>query len=275
MAAKKSGFLSARFLSGVVIGLIMVTIAGIAFNQSNEATNRVLEALGLPTISAENPFDGNGAAPNGSKNAGTGESGTSTSPTEISIPGIEAITERDLYGLTVTRSDISTAAIGSSGYDRLSQFGSWSDPDGNGCDARNDILARDLDQVTKEGSCTVTSGILDDPYTGKTIAFTRGVGTSAAVQIDHIVPLGHAWVAGADSWPQEKRVAFANDPINLIAVDGPANGAKGARAADEWMPENTDSHCSYARAQVLVKKTYDLPVSSAERSALKRALGTC
>ena len=65
------------------------------------------------------------------------------------------------------------------GYDR-DQFGpAWADVDRNGCDTRNDVLARDLTGETfKPGThdCVVLTGTLADPYTGKTIAFTRGQG---------------------------------------------------------------------------------------------------
>ncbi|MGP5046417.1 hypothetical protein [Glutamicibacter ardleyensis] len=76
------------------------------------------------------------------------------------------------------------------GYAR-EEFGKgWKDPDRNGCDARNDILARDLEDLEyKQASkpCVVLSGTFHDPYTGKTIEFTRGQGTSTAVQIDHVL----------------------------------------------------------------------------------------
>ena len=81
-------------------------------------------------------------------------------------------------------------------YDR-EQFGpTWADVDRNGCDTRNDILARDLHNITKDGACTVLTGTLNDPYTGKSIDFTRGKATSSAV--DRSVALGaqHGGVEG-------------------------------------------------------------------------------
>lgn len=77
------------------------------------------------------------------------------------------------------------------GYDRDAFGFRETDDDGNGCDVREDVLARDLTDVQyKNGrSCQVASGTLDDPYTGQTIQFVRGVKTSSAVQIDHVVAL--------------------------------------------------------------------------------------
>lgn len=101
-----------------------------------------------------------------------------------------------------------------SGYDRDSFAFREYDADGNGCDTREDILARDLTDVRlKAGdTCTVVSGTLADPYTGQTINFVRGRSTSSAVQIDHVVALENAWQSGARDWDSQTRREFANDP---------------------------------------------------------------
>ena len=147
---------------------------------------------------------------------------------------------------------------------------------GNGCDTRNDILARDLTNVVKDGKCTVTSGVLEeDPYTGKRIDFKRGRKTSMAVQIDHVVSLGDAWRSGADKIGYQRRVALANDPDNLLASDGPANNAKSDYAAEKWLPENPAALCDFAARQVLIKDRYDLSVTAPEKAALSDVLGRC
>ena len=116
----------------------------------------------------------------------------------------------------------------SSGYDRDSFGFRTTDVDGNGCDVRDDVLARDLTDITYKyaGSCVVESGTLADPYTAQTIHFVRGRATSAKVQIDHVVALENAWQSGAHDWSTAKRHEFGNDPYNLLAVDGPANQEK-------------------------------------------------
>jgi len=162
------------------------------------------------------------------------------------------------------------------GYDREAQFGSaWTDVDHNGCDTRNDVLARDLTATTLGGRCRVLSGVLADPYTGATIAFQRGESTSALVQIDHVVALSNAWQSGAQQLTRERRVAFANDPRNLLAVDGPANSAKGDGDAATWLPANTAFRCEYVSRQVAVKAAYSLWVTRAEHDAVVRVLETC
>jgi hypothetical protein len=132
-------------------------------------------------------------------------------------------------------------------------FGSgWVDVDQNGCDTRNDILARDLTAETfKPGTrnCVVLTGSLADPYSAKTIAFLRGQDTSEAVQIDHVVALSNSWQTGSQGWDAAKRTAFANDPLNLLAVDGPLNMQKGDGDAATWLPPNKSYRCSYVPAR--------------------------
>lgn len=168
-----------------------------------------------------------------------------------------------------------------------SYFGAaWTDNNtaeggGNGCDTRNDILKRDLADVRYAPSdtkkCVVITGTLEnDPYTGRPINFRRGTSTSSAVQIDHIVPLKNAWVMGADTWTDVERVRFANDPKNLLAVDGPANNGKSDKAADTWVvPDNPAFRCDYIALQVEIKSDYQLAVSPREKSAMVNVLNQC
>lgn len=162
------------------------------------------------------------------------------------------------------------------GYDRVARFGeAWLDVDKNGCDTRDDILARDLAAVSRRADCAVLTGTLSDPYTGRSIAFARGVQTSALVQIDHVVALLDAWQTGAQGLSQEARVQLANDPLELLAVDGATNQAKGAGDAATWLPPNRGFRCEYAARQVAVKVKYGLWVTAAEGAALKGILAGC
>ena len=161
------------------------------------------------------------------------------------------------------------------------QFGpSWTDdndaPDGhNGCRTRDDVLARDLARARTSNGCTVDSGELVDPYTGTRIAFRYGVVSSAAVQIDHVVALGDAWQTGAQQWSVQKRTAFANDPLNLLAVDGSTNAGKGDSDAASWLPPNKSYRCAYVARQVAVKARYGLWLTAAELGAITRVLSRC
>ena len=196
---------------------------------------------------------------------------------------------------------------------RLSWFGqSWEDVDGDGCDTRNEILARDLtspdfsrsqgiqdrSQGAGQGAAgcpnaTVWSGTLHDPYTGRDISFRRGQDTSGAVQIDHVIPLNYLYAHGAWAWDQRTRLLVANDPLNLLAVDGPANNAKGAcgpatcpagstergnwnpAKGGGWWPPNDAYRCQYAQRFVTVAATYQLGLPEADRKSLRSALSDC
>lgn len=161
------------------------------------------------------------------------------------------------------------------GYER-SRFGDgWKSV--AGCDMRNRILQRDLQNpVFVEGNpCLIASGTLFDPYTAKTINFVRGNSTSTDVQIDHVVALSNAWQTGAQQLTPEQRVALANDPLELLAVDGPTNQAKGDGDAATWLPPNKSFRCQYVARQVAVKQRYSLWVTQAEKNAIKNILTTC
>lgn len=162
------------------------------------------------------------------------------------------------------------------GYDRVLDFGrSWLDVDQNGCDTRNDVLARDLGAVVRSGACTVLSGRLVSVYSGVRVSFTRGPATSAEVQIDHIVPLSNAWQTGARQLPQARREALANDPLNLQAVEGSLNEQKSDGDAASWLPPLRSYRCIYVARQISVKAAYDLWVTAPERDAMRRVLDSC
>ena len=164
------------------------------------------------------------------------------------------------------------------GYTR-DEFGpAWADVDHNGCDTRNDILARDLTNETfKPGTnnCVVATGTLADKYTGTTINFVRGQDTSSDVQIDHIVALSDAWQKGAQQISAEQRKQLANDPLNRMAADGPTNSAKGDKDAATWLPPNKAFRCEYVARQTAVKARYRLWVSQVERDAIAGILDGC
>ena len=159
------------------------------------------------------------------------------------------------------------------------EFGQrWADVDRNGCDTRNDILRRDLRSLqmkTSSPNCVVVGGILDDPYTGRTIDFHKGEDSSDQVQIDHVVALADAWRSGAWQWDAPRRQEFANDPTNLLAVEGNANQDKGASRADQWLPPSARYRCAYVQRQIVVKTSWGLGATPREKKAMKAVLDHC
>ncbi len=199
----------------------------------------------------------------------------------LSAPAASADTPAD------TLATLDTLAIKGrapkTGYDR-DLFGQrWTDDVAvdygyNGCDTRNDILRRDLvDVVIKPDSngCAVLSGVLRDPYTGTVVDFLRGPGTSAEVQIDHVVALSDAWQKGAQQWDEIARRNFANDPVNLQATIGWVNQQKGGGDAATWLPPDKAYRCTFVTRIVEVKAAYGLWVTPAEHDAIARVLAAC
>ena len=210
----------------------------------------------------------------------------SPSPTSVSPTPTEGTPSATASPSSTSRTRLATDVLATlavkgrapkTGYDRTGKFGeAWDDGSGRTCNTRERILARDLFDITyKPGSCKVATGVLHDPYTGTTIHFVRGQGTSTAVQIDHVVALSDAWQKGAQQWDRAKRVAFANDPDNLLAVDGPTNQQKGDGDAATWLPPNRSFRCAYVARQIGVKAGYGLWVTRAEKDAMARVLAGC
>ncbi|WP_028803908.1 HNH endonuclease family protein [Streptomyces sp. 142MFCol3.1] len=202
---------------------------------------------------------------------GTGVAGCRTG-TEDS-PGAKG-TAAGGAALTAVDSLIVKGRAPKTGYSR-ERFGTaWADTDSNRCDTRDDILKRDLEDVKfGDGVCKVSSGLLTpDPYGGQDVKFARG---RSLVDIDHLVALSDAWQKGAKYWDASKRIALANDPLNLRAVGASANRSKGDGDTATWLPPNKAYRCTYVAAQVAVKKKYELWVTSAEKAAMKKVLSGC
>ena len=181
-------------------------------------------------------------------------------------------------GLSIIEAQVTKGRAAKTGYTRA-QFGqTWADVDRNGCDTRNDILKRDLTaEVFKEKTreCVVLSGTLIDPFSGETINFVRGNISSMEVQIDHVVALSNAWQTGAFKLTIKERTAFANDPMNLMAVKGRLNSQKGDGDAATWLPPLKSFRCDYVARQIAVKLKYKLWFTAPEKEAMVRILKSC
>jgi hypothetical protein len=148
----------------------------------------------------------------------------------------------------------------------------WKDPDGNGCDARQDTLvlwSTTPATVDHTRGCKVLAGTWVSPYDGLVTA------SPADIQIDHMVPLAEAFRSGGWQWDAGRRRQFANDPVELVAASGSSNNAKSDSPPNEWRPPRIESWCAYADRWVTVKATYGLTATTAERDALGQMLDTC
>lgn len=208
----------------------------------------------------------------------------------------------------IVLSNLNVGEIVKDGSYNVKEFGKWVDTDGNGCDTRNDILARDLVDAVSDSNCKVQFGTLNDIYTGTSIQFVYGEGActksapgvtityddskvggcSNAVPIEHIFPREAAWYAGAKNWSYDERVLFSNDMGNLVASINLLNSVKGGKTPSELVAkslteENGEFYvttkagvnydmsfnaCFYAETYTNIASKYNLVVSPADVDAL-------
>lgn len=210
-------------------------------------SRRFAAAVATMTVLALVPATGAGAA----------------SPTELPPPSSAAVAYAELQQLSV-------AQPGSmAGYSRA-RFPHWS-YQGNACDTREVVLARDGVDVKQDEACRSIAGIWYSEYDGR--EFT----SSSALDIDHMVPLAQAWRSGANTWSDAERRRFANDldGPQLIAVSASSNRSKGDQSPDQWRPPLRSYWCTYSRAWIDIKSRYNLTITAAEQDALVEMVGTC
>lgn len=143
----------------------------------------------------------------------------------------------------------------------------WKDFDGDCKSTRHEILT-DFSTITplykSSKQCRVVRGRWISMYTGD-------IHTKARVlDIDHIVPVAWAWYHGANEWDTEARIAFYNDPANLIAVEAKLNRQKSAKGPDKWLPPK--NQCQYFARFLRIVKKYKLSLSEREFTEYKNKL---
>ena len=112
--------------------------------------------------------------------------------------------------------------------------------------------------------CNISHGKWKDPYTEN--KYTKAI----ELDIDHVISLKHAHSRGGKLWDHKKRKAFANDPINLLAVEKSINRQKGSKSIEDWLPPSDKFKCTYAKLWEKVKKKYDLQITSLEKKAINK-----
>lgn len=278
------------FLVLLVCGLITVTLVARARDAGTRAatlpvdrvrTTVVMSSVAVTSVPSVGSTDSSlrsssgAVATNGSGVDGSGSVKSSGPPTETPSRATGGAPTGGGSNAIAVFSKIGTEAqSGPTGYG-AARFGDWLDQDYDGCDTRNDVLIRDLSDVAAtSGSCAVTNGTLDDPYTGARIQYT-GPGAASTVTVDHVVSLEDAWGSGANQWTDRERLRFANDPLNLLAVSAAAENDKADRSADNWLPANTAYDCAYVARQIAVKAKYHLGMTSFEKGAIVGVLFSC
>lgn len=163
---------------------------------------------------------------------------------------------------------LAVAAPHPSGYVRTKFGKGWANQ-GHGCDTREAVLKTQGKGVSVDAQCRPLSGTWTSPYDA--VSYTK----AAKLQIDHVVPLGAAWAAGAWQWTDARRQAFANDLADpeLLAVSASLNEAKGDKGPEAWRPPLKSFWPTYAADWIAVKAKYQLTVTAPEKTALLQMLG--
>ena len=150
-----------------------------------------------------------------------------------------------------------SAALSSQGRYVRAEWGVWADLDGDCQNTRQEILIRDsLVPVTfaTPRKCRVVTGLWLCPYTGRTL--TR----ATDIDIDHVIPLAYAYDHGGQAWSRAKKIKFANDPFNLLAVEDRINRSKGKKGIDNWQPPRKVFWKIYQRLWRRVSKEYNVVI---------------
>ena len=158
------------------------------------------------------------------------------------------------------------------GYDR-DLFRHWVDADGDGCDARDEVLmGESLTSVNVGAGCAIGGGSWRSAYDGTETS------DPSDLDIDHVVPLAEAWRSGAADWDDQTREAFANDLADdrvLRAVSAGSNRSKSDQDPAEWLPSEDAFLCEYVADWVAVKVRWDLATDPGERAAIEDVLAGC
>ncbi|MFJ9461621.1 HNH endonuclease family protein [Kitasatospora sp. NPDC101447] len=157
-------------------------------------------------------------------------------------------------------------------YERT-KFRHWIDADKNGCNTRKEvILAEAVDAPEVGPGCALTGGTWFSPYDSLTVT------DSAALDVDHMVPLAEAWDSGAYGWTPKEREAYANDlgdERSLIAVSARSNRSKADKDPADWMPPARNYTCTYLTNWTTVKTRWSLTVDQREADTLHQIAADC
>ena len=196
------------------------------------------------------------------------------------VPSVTTVRSSTTIAATVPAGNAALAQLATirvspeytAGYDR-ELFPHWKDLDGDGCDARENVLIRDSIVKTTLGSgCKVLVGKWVSPYDGATWT------DPADIDIDHVVALNEAWQSGAYAWTTQQRTLYANDLTDsrtLMAVTDSVNQQKSDKDPTEWLPPLASYRCTYLANWIAVKARWSLRMDQAEYDTVKAGVSGC
>ena len=150
----------------------------------------------------------------------------------------------------------------------------WSfeeDFDGDCQSTRQEILvltSRVNVRYTNPRNCIVRTGEWLDEYTGELFK------VAVKLEVDHIIPRMYAHTHGGDRWTPEKKLTFANDPLNIMLVERREIRRKRDRGPSRYLPRD-EFQCEYVSLWNQISEKYDLQLSTTDRSTISRLNADC
>ena len=150
----------------------------------------------------------------------------------------------------------------------------WSyeeDFDGDCQSTRQEILvltSRVDVRYTNPRNCVVRTGEWLDEYTGELFK------VAVKLEVDHIIPRMYAHTHGGDRWTLEKKLAFANDPLNIMLIDRREIRRKRDRGPSRYRPRD-EFQCEYINLWNQISEKYNLQLSTSDRSTISRLNSDC
>ena len=131
------------------------------------------------------------------------------------------------------------------------------------------ILTSRIDvRYTNPRNCVVRTGEWLDEYTGELFK------VAVKLEVDHIIPRMYAHTHGGDRWTPEKKLTFANDPLNIMLVERREIRRKRDRGPSRYLPR-AEFQCEYINLWNQISEKYDLQLSTIDRSTISRLTADC
>lgn len=123
-------------------------------------------------------------------------------------------------------------------------------------------------RYTNPRNCVVRTGLWLDEYTGEQYT------VASQLDVDHVIPLMYAHIHGGDRWTPDKKLQFANDPMNMLLVGRDEIRRKRDRGPNRYLPRE-EFQCEYVRLWEAIADKYNLQIDIGDRGAISRILEDC
>ena len=145
------------------------------------------------------------------------------------------------------------------------------DGDGDCQSTRQEMLvltSRAEVKFTNPRNCIVRTGEWLDEYTGEVYT------VATQMDLDHVIPLMYAHTHGGDRWMPQKKLQFANDPMNLMLVGKREIRRKRDNGPRRYLPRE-EFQCEYAYLWQTIADKYNLRLDRRDENEIEDILEAC